>query len=200
MITQKNPEVQPLRLLSIDRSLKVLKHPRLRVCMTSLVSNFLGKLPTSFPSLPPLSFVPAKPKRYCLTDSWSERVNSPEPTNMGDIKAELPPEEQPPSYETTTQTANIRPLRRPALPLHLPLVASLRNKRVILASASPRRKQLLAQVALNYPDATCAEAGGKQPERKGGLTSKHNLPDRTHRAGHHSIHGSRSLSQISRSV
>lgn len=74
---------------------------------------------------------------------------------MGDIKAEIPPEEHPPpSYESTTQAANVRPLRRPALPLNLPLVTNLRNRRVILASASPRRKQLLAQVALNYPNAT----------------------------------------------
>lgn len=37
---------------------------------------------------------------------------------------------------------------RPILPLELPALASLKDKRVILASASPRRKLLLAQVIL----------------------------------------------------
>ncbi|KAM0806344.1 Maf-like protein, partial [Usnea florida] len=40
------------------------------------------------------------------------------------------------------------PASRLPLPLNLPLINSLRDRRVILASASPRRKQLLAQIGL----------------------------------------------------
>lgn len=62
----------------------------------------------------------------------------------------------PPSYDETNIPAAALPqqskpppqslLRPPPLPLELPALAALRGKRVILASASPRRKQLLAQV------------------------------------------------------
>ena len=38
---------------------------------------------------------------------------------------------------------------RALLPLDLPALNALRGRRVILASASPRRKQLLAQVRLS---------------------------------------------------
>ncbi|CAD6580583.1 MAG: hypothetical protein ASARMPREDX12_009592 [Alectoria sarmentosa] len=60
------------------------------------------------------------------------------------------PAEPPPSYETAAKPASAKPppLLRLPLPLHLPLIDSLRNRRVILASASPRRKQLLAQIGL----------------------------------------------------
>ena len=60
------------------------------------------------------------------------------------------PAEPPPTYETAAQpTAAIAPPpSRLPLPLHLPLIDFLRAKRVILASASPRRRQLLAQVVL----------------------------------------------------
>jgi hypothetical protein len=81
---------------------------------------------------------------------------------MGDVKDEGAPEGLPPSYETTTQVSDTPgppappQFRRSILPLNLPVLTSLRNKRVILASASPRRKQLLAQVALNHPDASGA--------------------------------------------
>lgn len=51
--------------------------------------------------------------------------------------AALPQQSKPPSQPL---------LRPPPLPLELPALAALRGKRVILASASPRRKQLLAQV------------------------------------------------------
>lgn len=40
------------------------------------------------------------------------------------------------------------PPRKPPPPMDLPILAHLRSRRVILASASPRRKQLLAQVGL----------------------------------------------------
>ena len=54
----------------------------------------------------------------------------------------------PPSYESS-QPAPIRLPRPP--PLDLPVLTSLRSKRVILASSSPRRKHLLAQIGL-YPE------------------------------------------------
>ena len=75
---------------------------------------------------------------------------------MSDPKYELASTEPPPSYETTT-TPNTQPSpaskptpARPPLPLSLPILTDLRSRRVILASASPRRKQLLAQLGL-YP-------------------------------------------------
>ena len=57
----------------------------------------------------------------------------------------------PPSYDLAAHTSNpvsfkLPPLPRPPLPLELPVLNAIRGKRVILASASPRRKQLLAQV------------------------------------------------------
>lgn len=57
----------------------------------------------------------------------------------------------PPSYEAAAIPAQSPPpprrLARPP-PLELPALLLLRDKRVILASASPRRKQLLAQIGL----------------------------------------------------
>ena len=64
--------------------------------------------------------------------------------DMADAKYTSVPAEPPPSYESTAQPTAAIP--RLPLPLHLPLIDSLRAKRVILASASPRRRQLLAQV------------------------------------------------------
>ncbi|KAI4216626.1 MAG: hypothetical protein LQ351_001115 [Letrouitia transgressa] len=65
------------------------------------------------------------------------------------------PIDPPPSYETAAQpittTSAPKPPKPPLplpRPLELPLIASLRNQKVILASASPRRKQLLAQIGL----------------------------------------------------
>ncbi|KAI7066295.1 hypothetical protein KC365_g19050, partial [Hortaea werneckii] len=68
------------------------------------------------------------------------------------------PLEEPPSYDDASaplvppaEKSNAgpqAPLRRgpgPPRPLDLPALNELRGKRVILASASPRRRQLLAQ-------------------------------------------------------
>lgn len=66
---------------------------------------------------------------------------------MTDVK--YAPAEPPPSYETAAKLPPPPPSRLP-FPLDLPLINSLRDRRVILASASPRRKQLLAQV-VNLP-------------------------------------------------
>ncbi|KAK5326923.1 hypothetical protein LTR70_001938 [Exophiala xenobiotica] len=64
---------------------------------------------------------------------------------------EKPPLDDPPSYEAASIPAQNQPpprrLARPP-PLELPALLLLRDKRVILASQSPRRKQLLAQIGL----------------------------------------------------
>ncbi|KAK5121200.1 hypothetical protein LTR85_005684 [Meristemomyces frigidus] len=74
---------------------------------------------------------------------------------MSDQKIPL---EAPPSYDdaaqplvqpATTTQAPPRPGPRLPLPLDLPALNIIRGKRVILASASPRRRQLLAQIGLN---------------------------------------------------
>ncbi|OQV04432.1 hypothetical protein CLAIMM_09315 [Cladophialophora immunda] len=70
------------------------------------------------------------------------------------------PTDNPPSYEALSIPPSTgvqapaapppgrRPLRPPP-PLELPALSLLRNKRIILASQSPRRKQLLAQIGLH---------------------------------------------------
>ncbi|KIW28703.1 septum formation protein Maf [Cladophialophora immunda] len=70
------------------------------------------------------------------------------------------PTDNPPSYEALSIPPSTgvqapaapppgrRPLRPPP-PLELPALNLLRNKRIILASQSPRRKQLLAQIGLH---------------------------------------------------
>lgn len=73
---------------------------------------------------------------------------------MSDAKYVPAPVDPPPSYETTATIApnppatKGPPLRVP-LPLDLPVLTSIRGRRVILASASPRRRQLLAQIGLS---------------------------------------------------
>jgi septum formation protein len=56
----------------------------------------------------------------------------------------------PPSYDSSVAppTNQPGPLPRGPQPLELPVLAGLRGRRVILASASPRRRQLLAQIGL----------------------------------------------------
>jgi len=61
----------------------------------------------------------------------------------------------PPQYDAAAHTtappptaAAPRPFR-PLPPLDLPVLNTLRNQRTILASSSPRRRQLLAQIGLN---------------------------------------------------
>ncbi|KIX07588.1 septum formation protein Maf [Rhinocladiella mackenziei CBS 650.93] len=64
------------------------------------------------------------------------------------------PKDAPPSYEALSvlpkePQLGVPPRRlRPPPPLELPALTYLRGKRVILASQSPRRKQLLAQIGL----------------------------------------------------
>lgn len=72
---------------------------------------------------------------------------------MSDEKRAYVPLEPPPSYDVASQSQISRkpsvklPFRPPPL-LELPTLALLRNRRTILASASPRRKQLLASIGL----------------------------------------------------
>ena len=66
-------------------------------------------------------------------------------------KTPLAPEDPPPSYEASNgggaATNPSVTLPRPP-PLNLPVLEQLRTKRVILASASPRRKQILSYLGL----------------------------------------------------
>ncbi|KAI9842753.1 MAG: hypothetical protein M1837_006936 [Sclerophora amabilis] len=75
---------------------------------------------------------------------------------MSDSKQPLLPAEPPPSYEISSnpgadapvpsKSPARPPMPRAILPLDLPVLSKIRTQRVILASASPRRKQLLGQV------------------------------------------------------
>lgn len=61
------------------------------------------------------------------------------------------PNEPPPDYAQAAAEHNAAPrptgpIRRPLQALDLPIIKYLNTKRVVLASASPRRKALLQQV------------------------------------------------------
>ena len=58
------------------------------------------------------------------------------------------PLEPPPSYEAVSPKPPLKKTLRPPPPLELPALTLVRDRRVILASASPRRKQLLASIGL----------------------------------------------------
>ncbi|KAK3310465.1 uncharacterized protein B0T15DRAFT_564454 [Chaetomium strumarium] len=64
------------------------------------------------------------------------------------------PSDPPPDYITAARSHGIHlrqsaPIRKGPYPLELPILTYLRSKRVILASASPRRKALLTQLGLS---------------------------------------------------
>jgi MAF protein len=70
---------------------------------------------------------------------------------MADLKEA--PSESPPEYIKAAAAHGIplrqsAPGRRPPPPLEIPIISYLKSKRVILASASPRRKALLGQMGL----------------------------------------------------
>ncbi|CAI9629429.1 maf-domain-containing protein [Alternaria burnsii] len=81
-----------------------------------------------------------------------------------DVKEPLLPSEPPPSYEDARKSplphnrsasgapSGKRPPPGPPPPLNLPALNELRGSRVVLASASPRRRQLLAQIGLTKID------------------------------------------------
>ncbi|KAL2161394.1 hypothetical protein VTH06DRAFT_7955 [Thermothelomyces fergusii] len=63
------------------------------------------------------------------------------------------PSDPPPDYITATRAHGVplrqsAPVRKGPFPLELPILSYLRSKRVILASASPRRRALLTQIGL----------------------------------------------------
>ncbi|TPX17249.1 uncharacterized protein E0L32_003367 [Thyridium curvatum] len=63
------------------------------------------------------------------------------------------PNEPPPEYTASPEKAALpirqsAPIRRPPPPLDLPILNYIKSHRVILASASPRRRELLARVGL----------------------------------------------------
>ncbi|KAI4238152.1 MAG: hypothetical protein LQ349_001294 [Xanthoria aureola] len=70
---------------------------------------------------------------------------------MADVKYTPAPLEPPPSYETTASIPLKPSMTKGPLPrvLDLPLLSSVQGRRIILASASPRRRQLLAQIGLS---------------------------------------------------
>ncbi|KAF2139987.1 uncharacterized protein K452DRAFT_274616 [Aplosporella prunicola CBS 121167] len=73
--------------------------------------------------------------------------------SLSDIKYQPAPSD-PPSYDSINKRASVSsfspraPGPRAPMPLSLDALNELRGKRVILASASPRRRQLLAQIGL----------------------------------------------------
>ncbi|KAL1882311.1 hypothetical protein Daus18300_000797 [Diaporthe australafricana] len=63
------------------------------------------------------------------------------------------PSDNPPDYIQSAREHGLKlrqsaPVKKGPLPFELPIISHLKGKRVILASASPRRKALLAQVGL----------------------------------------------------
>ncbi|EEA25467.1 hypothetical protein TMatcc_006310 [Talaromyces marneffei ATCC 18224] len=87
-------------------------------------------------------------------------------SEKGPLPGSVPPD--PPTYEdatatkavtTTTPTTTARPNQpRPPFPLSLPILQQLRTKRVILASQSPRRKQIMSFLGLpNLEIIPCTE-------------------------------------------
>jgi len=70
-----------------------------------------------------------------------------------------PPSDPPPDYITAAAAHGIRlrqsaPIKRGPYPLELPILTYLKSNRTILASASPRRRALLAQLGLSSNPAT----------------------------------------------
>lgn len=80
----------------------------------------------------------------------------------------------PPPYDEASQKQPPprSPIPRGPLPLDLPALNAARSKRTILASASPRRKQLLAQVNLSSPILTKASTHAVCCTRSDSQTSK----------------------------
>jgi len=79
---------------------------------------------------------------------------------MSDTKYEEVPSGPPPNYEKSTQgklpLRQNAPIRPGPKPLEIPILKYLRSKRVVLASASPRRKQLLGQASFYPPTRSLA--------------------------------------------
>jgi hypothetical protein len=110
------------------------------------------------------ALIPPNPRPLEASQSPYRIQSTPDTHTMSDQKIPLEP---PPAYEdrhspdnvsasrhisekTAAPASGAEPKRanppRGPFPLDIPVLNQLRGKRVILASASPRRKQLLAQV------------------------------------------------------
>ncbi|EFR04060.1 hypothetical protein MGYG_07066 [Nannizzia gypsea CBS 118893] len=85
---------------------------------------------------------------YNIIPSFQEDEGGTESGNMSSQQTNpsAVPTDPPPSYEASSHSAS-KPLPKP-LPPSLPVLVNLRKKRVILASASPRRKQIIAFLGL----------------------------------------------------
>jgi septum formation protein len=93
-------------------------------------------------------------KKVASIKTFFFTLDTTTPSTMSDHKTAL---DAPPAYDADSEHTPLvagapAPVRqqisRGPLPLELPALQSLRGKRVILASASPRRKQLLNQIGL----------------------------------------------------
>ncbi|KAE8350128.1 inosine triphosphate pyrophosphatase-like protein [Aspergillus coremiiformis] len=69
------------------------------------------------------------------------------PNSKAGLLSESSPIDPPPAYDATNPPPARTPLPHPP-PLYLPVLNELRNKRVILASQSPRRRQILSVLGL----------------------------------------------------
>lgn len=119
---------------------------------------------------------------------YIEQPRQPQVSEMGDTKYAPAPVEPPPAYETAAQPTPQKPapLRAP-LPLDLPIITSIRGKRCILASASPRRRQLLAQVSTDWPSFNHLQSR---------LTTSPS-PDRSHKPRDNTFTAARKSSKVS---
>lgn len=94
-----------------------------------------------------------KHQKFSNPSSRAKSLKTRDPDDLHTMADEKIPLVPPPDYDSAVehgiaQTGAPAPSSgpRPPLPLNLPALNMLRGQRVILASASPRRKQLLAQV------------------------------------------------------
>ena len=102
-----------------------------------------------------------------------------------DSKSHLPPASPPPPYAASQSSSNGPspaiplariPILRGPFPLDLPILNDLRAKRVVLASASPRRKQLLAQVPAQIPPSALRRRLADAPPLQIGLGNVEVVP------------------------
>lgn len=111
----------------------------------------VGRLASSLPLLQPHIELILKPGSSVLTCTTFTVIHRKRQLRPDENMADSTPSDPPPDYEKSTAETGgpPRPLRKGPLPLDLPILKHLNSKRVILASASPRRKALLQQVRDN---------------------------------------------------
>lgn len=88
----------------------------------------------------------------CFLHRRSHRINIKSLIIMADSKpfSDFPDDSKETDGQKPPRRQNL-PIRKLPLPLELPILKHLNSKRVILASASPRRKALLQQVQMPSP-------------------------------------------------